>query len=105
MGLKQIPPAATSTRDFGSRSGSDIIAAAWEEEPAGREAAKGSQGMFPTRQRLGLWSLVLLLLAQHKGYLCMFITKIKLQLLKAVICTWGNIMFVFSCCRDSAIAE
>lgn len=88
MGLKQIPPAATSTRDFGSRSGSDIIAAAWEEEPAGGEAAKGSQGMFPTRQRLGLWSLVLLLLA-----------------LKAVICTWGNIMFVFSCCRDSAIAE
>lgn len=30
----------------------------------------------------------------------MFITKIKLQLLKAIFCTWGNIMFVFSYCRD-----
>lgn len=26
----------------------------------------------------------------------MFITKIKLQFLKAVICTWKNIMFMFA---------
>lgn len=32
-------------------------------------------------------------------------TKIILQLLKAVICTWGNMMFVFICYRDCTIEE
>lgn len=113
LGLKQIPPAApATTRLFCSCFSSDIMqplgkrnclgsTTAWEAEPAGGEAAKCSQECSLQSR---LWSAQLLL-SQHKGYLCMFITKIKLQLLKAVICTWGNIMFAFSYCRDCTKAH
>lgn len=102
--------APATTRYFGSCFSSDVMQLLGKHNhlgsrSGGRRSSKVLLGTFPMKQRLSLWSLEQLLLSQHKGYLCMFITKIILQLLQAIICTWGNIMFVFSYCRDCTKAQ